>query len=770
MKNFFTRFLIAVAAITILQISFAKAQWSLTGNAGTSAATNYVGTTDLVNLNFRTNNTNRMTITSAGKIGIGTTAPSYAMDVKADSNCTFRVQSKVYGASNLILSRFSNTVNALVNYKTGNANVWLTGCKGNDDFSISNASNTTLMTIVQATGNFGIGTTTPANKFSVVGAIQSTSGGFVFPDATTQTTAFVPYSGGTGIGIVGTTISNTAPDQTVSLTNGTGISATGTYPNFTITNTAPDQVVSLTQGGATTITGSYPNFTISSVDNNTTYSAGTGLTLTSTTFSNNLSTGVSGGQTAIGGTAASNNLTLSSTSNATKGKILFGNSAYNESNNRLGIGAVNPSATLDVNGKLTVAGADGDLTFTDHLGSITFPAATAGNSPMIQMFATGTGNADRMVIAHSSGFPTWGLQYQDATDKFNFLSSGLPVLTVDLTSSRVGIFNSSPAYKLDVSGDAHIVNNLIADANVGIGNTSPGYKLDVTGVIHSTGNILTDAFVGVGTTTPGEPVDVNYSSGSQFAGIRAKSTNANGYAGMMIDRANNTSNGVVFYQTAGITEWYAGEIQNSTNDYYLSKTFASPDGSFMIQNSTSFVGIGTTAPTARLHVNGLTGEVAFRVQVNGSSKFLVNDNGSTCIGSVFGTTGPTNGLYVSGAVTIGTTTQATGYALNVNGKAIFTEARVEAFGSWPDYVFAGNYKLMSIADLKKSIAENNHLPGMPSACEVEDNGIMLGQMSTKTMEKLEEAMLYIIQLNDENAEMKNQIAQLQTQVAELLKR
>ena len=84
------------------------------------------------------------------------------------------------------------------------------------------------------------------------------------PDQTVSLTA------STGISTSGTypsfTITNTAPDQTVALTSGTGISATGTYPNFTITNTAPDQVVALTQGGTTTISGTYPNFTISSAD------------------------------------------------------------------------------------------------------------------------------------------------------------------------------------------------------------------------------------------------------------------------------------------------------------------------------------------------------------------------------------------------------------------------------------------------------------------------------------------------------------------------
>lgn len=75
-------------------------------------------------------------------------------------------------------------------------------------------------------------------------------------------------SAGTGISYNSSTgqITNSSPDQTVALTSGTGISTSGTYPNFTITNTAPDQTVSLTGSGTTTISGTYPNFTVSSAD------------------------------------------------------------------------------------------------------------------------------------------------------------------------------------------------------------------------------------------------------------------------------------------------------------------------------------------------------------------------------------------------------------------------------------------------------------------------------------------------------------------------
>lgn len=59
------------------------------------------------------------------------------------------------------------------------------------------------------------------------------------------------------------TITNTAPDLTVSLsTTGTGLSVTGTYPNFTLQNTLPDQTVVLTAGTGISISGTYPSFTI----------------------------------------------------------------------------------------------------------------------------------------------------------------------------------------------------------------------------------------------------------------------------------------------------------------------------------------------------------------------------------------------------------------------------------------------------------------------------------------------------------------------------
>lgn len=69
----------------------------------------------------------------------------------------------------------------------------------------------------------------------------------------------------------------------------------------------------------------------------------TGSTRTVNTITINLSTGKAGSQSVIGGTAASETLTLSSTAHATKGKVLFGDSAFNEATNILGIGTASPT-------------------------------------------------------------------------------------------------------------------------------------------------------------------------------------------------------------------------------------------------------------------------------------------------------------------------------------------------------------------------------------------------------------------------------------------
>jgi hypothetical protein len=123
--------------------------------------------------------------------------------------------------------------------------------------------------------------------------------------------------------------------------------------------------------------------------------------------------------------------------------------------------------------------------------------------------------------------------------------------------------------------------------------------------------------------------------------------------------------------------------------------------------------------------------------------------------------------YISSDLRIGTTTQATGYSLSVNGKIACTEVLVEDMANWPDYVFADDYKLMSLEELEQSIQANNHLPGLPSAAEIEDNGLMLGDMQKKMMEKIEELTLYTIEQGKKMNELLLKMEKLEKENAAL---
>jgi hypothetical protein len=102
-------------------------------------------------------------------------------------------------------------------------------------------------------------------------------------------------------------------------------------------------------------------------------------------------------------------------------------------------------------------------------------------------------------------------------------------------------------------------------------------------------------------------------------------------------------------------------------------------------------------------------------------------------------------VHSTGEVGIGTATTKTGYRLSVDGKIAAEELLIEDSGSWPDYVFEDGYELMSLEQLEESIEQNNCLPGLPTAVEVEENGFSVGEMQKIFLEKLEELTLYTIE-------------------------
>ncbi|MFM9987824.1 hypothetical protein [Flavobacterium sp.] len=95
------------------------------------------------------------------------------------------------------------------------------------------------------------------------------------------------------------------------------------------------------------------------------------------------------------------------------------------------------------------------------------------------------------------------------------------------------------------------------------------------------------------------------------------------------------------------------------------------------------------------------------------------------------------------------------YRLSVKGRIRAEEVKV--YNTWADYVFNKDYKLPTLKEVEGYIKENRHLPNVPSAKEVTEKGLELGEMARIQQEKIEELTLYLIQQNKEIQELKEQV-------------
>ncbi|SEL95805.1 hypothetical protein [Parapedobacter koreensis] len=97
--------------------------------------------------------------------------------------------------------------------------------------------------------------------------------------------------------------------------------------------------------------------------------------------------------------------------------------------------------------------------------------------------------------------------------------------------------------------------------------------------------------------------------------------------------------------------------------------------------------------------------------------------------------------------------------LSVNGNIRAKEVKVE-MANWPDYVFKKDYALPSLDEVDKYIQSHGHLPGMPTAQEAVANGVELGEMNRKLLEKVEELTLHLIEKDKFEKQMVLKIEEL----------
>ena len=167
------------------------------------------------------------------------------------------------------------------------------------------------------------------------------------------------------------------------------------------------------------------------------------------------------------------------------------------------------------------------------------------------------------------------------------------------------------------------------------------------------------------------------------------------------------------------------------------------------------LGIGVTNPEFSLEVKG---GVKFK---NGNTDLLIyrdSDIGDwsllrTNTGNGIGLIGQADFVALSisrtsSNVGIGTT-DTKGFRLGVKGKIAAEEVKVAVYSNWPDYVFETDYSLPTLQEVEAHIKTSGHLKDIPSAKEVADNGIFLGDMNAKLLQKIEELTLYTIQQQKE---------------------
>lgn len=288
-----------------------------------------------------------------------------------------------------------------------------------------------------------------------------------------------------------------------------------------------------------------------------------------------------------------------------------------------------------------------------------------------------------------------------------------------------------------------------SDGNIGVGITAPTNKLhivDVTGTktanLQLSTNVLNETIGLSFGTQPGDRTK------AAVAGVNTNTGNAGG--------------ALAFYTNAGAS--------------LAEKMRITSDGN---------VGIGTTAPENPLQVStkfaaNASGVVYWGNNITAASPsnrgLLSWDIGKVLIGSpdastdvAFVTSGNTERMRILSGGNIGIgTTDTKGYKLAVNGSVIATAVTVKLYNEWADYVFNDDYKLLSLTEVKKYIDKNHHLPDMPSAAQVQKDGLNLGEINTALTRKVEELTLYLIEKNEQLNKQQKEIDLLKEQFKSFL--
>lgn len=208
-------------------------------------------------------------------------------------------------------------------------------------------------------------------------------------------------------------------------------------------------------------------------------------------------------------------------------------------------------------------------------------------------------------------------------------------------------------------------------------------------------------------------------------------------------------------------------------------------------SATGDMGVGTDAPENKVHVKS-TSNIAVQVEaktpaaaaminlnaskISGGQSWLISSSGSgASLGgkkfSIYNNSTDQNlrkhAFVIREDNKVGIGMDNPERTLDVNGVIRANSYQAPANQSWPDYVFANDYQLLSIDELDQYITKNTHLPGIPDAEEVAENGFDLKEMNIRLLEKVEELTLYLIDQNKQNQAQQKEIETLKEKITKM---